>query len=267
MKKKNKQRKSGPVRAIDLFYSVLPLLSIALLILLWYWISNTRPDLFPTMSATWQRFMAMQNKPIMRLPLIGHIWVSLRRVLLGLAISLVLGISFGVLIGWNKKLDKLLGTVYFMIRPIPPLAWIPLITVWFGIGEGPKIGIIVIGSLASVVINTYTGMKNVDMMYLNVGRVFNANTLQMFFEIAIPSALPSIFAGIKTALSAAWMVVLAAEMIGANSGVGFLVVRGMDSYDMPLVLVAMVTIGIVGALLSAVVNFLERSLCPWIGKQ
>ena len=100
-----------------------------------------------------------------------------------------------------------------------------------------------------------------------VGEVFNANKRQMLMEIAVPAAYPSIFAGIRTSTSTAWMVVLAAEMLGANRGVGFLVVKGMDSNDLPLVLVAMITIGVIGALLAVLTGYIEGRLCPWNKKK
>ena len=251
----------------DAVYALLPLCSIALLLFLWMYASRLHPDLFPSIPATWERFQRLLVKPIMRVSYWGHIAASLQRVVIALLFSWAIGISFGVLIGWNRKMDAFFGSIFSIIRPIPPIAWIPLITIWFGIGEFPKILIVFIGAVMPVVINTHAGLKNVEQLYLDVGTVFNANRRQMLFEIAIPSAFSSIFAGVRTSTSTAWMVVLAAEMLGAKSGVGFLVVRGMEGDDMALVLVAMVTIGVVGALLSIVTSFVERRLCPWERKK
>ena len=127
--------------------------------------------------------------------------------------------------------------------------------------------IVFIGAVMPVVVNTHDGLKNVQKLYLDVGEVFNANKRQMLLEIAIPASYPQIFAGIRTSTSTAWMVVLAAEMLGANKGVGFLVVRGMEGNDLPLVLVAMITIGVIGALLAIITGFIERRLCPWDRKK
>ena len=110
-------------------------------------------------------------------------------------------------------------------------------------------------------------MSNINKLYLDVGTIFNATDRQKLFKIAIPSALDAIFAGIRTSTSAAWMVVLAAEMLGGNSGVGFLIVRGMDSGDLPLVLLSMICIGIVGAILAIITQFAERTICPWTRKR
>jgi NitT/TauT family transport system permease protein/sulfonate transport system permease protein len=134
---------------------------------------------------------------------------------------------------------------------------------WFGIGELPKIVIVFIGAFMPIVINTYTGIKLVVPLHLEVGKMFNASNRQLLFEVAIPSALPAIFAGIRNATSGGWMSVLAAEMIASKVGLGFLVSRGMDYYDVPLILVGMLTIGIVGALLAVITELIERLVCPW----
>ena len=110
-------------------------------------------------------------------------------------------------------------------------------------------------------------MQSIEQIYLDVGTAFNGSKRQILTEIAIPAALPVIFAGIRTSTSGAWTVVLAAEMVGANAGVGFLVVRGMNGDDMPLVLVAMVTIGVIGALLAVITSLIERLVCPWMIKK
>ncbi len=248
----------------DIIYGVLPVVSIAFLLLAWYGVSSVRPDMFPTMQATWERLVLLIQKPVMRVSYWGHILYSLRRVILALVAAIVLGVGFGTVIGWNKKLDCFFGSTFNIIRPIPPIAWVPLITITFGIGEFPKVLIVFISAFMPVVVNTRAGLASVEDLYLNVGMLFDANRRQMLWEVAMPSAIPAIIAGIKTATSAGWMAVLAAEMLGAKSGVGFLVSRGMDANDMPLVLVAMITIGVVGALLSVLTSYIERVLCPWM---
>ena len=124
-----------------------------------------------------------------------------------------------------------------------------------------------IGAVMSVVVNTQAGIQNVNQLYLNVGRIFHADKRQMLMQIAVPSALDAIFAGIRTSTSAGWMVVLAAEMLGAKSGVGFLITRGMDSGDMSLVLLSMICIGLVGAALAVLTQIIEGLVCPWKAKR
>lgn len=179
-------------------YAVLPVISVLLLIILWFVASSAENSTFPSPLAIWERFLLLMEKPIKDLNLFGHIGASLLRVFIALLAAWVLGISFGILIGWNKKANALLGPLFTAFRSVPPLAWVPLMTMWFGTGEFPKILIVFIGALMPVVVNTQAGIANVQSMYLNVGTIFHADKRQMLFEIAIPSALDAIFAGVRT---------------------------------------------------------------------
>ncbi|WP_305767176.1 ABC transporter permease [Candidatus Epulonipiscium viviparus] len=237
--------------------------SVAAFIIVWFIASLFNAELIPSPIAVIDRMILLFEKPVSGYNLFGHIWASLRRVLIALLISGVVGIVMGILIGWNYYAKKTIGVLFELIRPIPPIAWLPIIVMWFGIGELSKVVMVFIGTLMPIVINTYTGIRMVDSALLDVAESFNASDRQLLTEIAIPSALPSIMAGIRNAIGVGWMVVLAAEMIGAKEGVGFLITRGMEYFDVPLIMVGMVAIGIVGALLSAVIEKLERVVCPW----
>ncbi|MCL2001716.1 MAG: ABC transporter permease [Planctomycetes bacterium] len=254
-------------RTRRIIYAILPFVSLLLLLLGWLYLAASYPNLFPTPRATWERLLRLFARPISRMNLFGHIWASLRRVLSALALAWILGNAFGILIGWNRKAKALFGGVFEMLRPIPPLAWIPLITMWMGIGEAPKIILVLLGCFAPVAINAYTGIRLVDPLHLDVGRMFNASNWRLLREIAVPAALPAIFAGIRTSTSSGWMTVLAAEMMGARSGLGFLIIRGMEADDMALIMVGMITIGVIGAMLAVAVTFAERKICPWRARQ
>ena len=242
---------------------IIPVGAVICLIAVWCLGSFYAPKLVPTPAAIVERAISLFTDPIQGYTLFGHIWASLRRVLIAMAFSTVIGVTLGVAIGWNKTVQRTLGTIFEIIRPIPPIAWLPLIIMWFGIGEFPKILMVFIGTLMATVINTYTGIRMVDRYLLDVGRSYQATQKQLLFEIAIPCALPSICTGLRNALGTGWMVVLAAEMIGADSGVGFLITRGTEFFDVPLIFVGMICIGIVGALLSLGIEAIERRICPW----
>lgn len=248
-------------------YAFFPVVSVALLILLWFWASKNGNGSFPSPQAVVDRFLLLERKPIKKLEFFGHIWASLKRVFAALAAAWVLGISLGIVLGWNRKARAVIGPIFTAFRSVPPLAWVPLVTMWFGIGEFPKMLIVFIGALMPVVVNTQAGISNVQRMYLDVGAIFNVNKRQMLFEIAVPSALDAIFAGVRTSTSAGWMVVLAAEMLGGKSGIGFLITRGMDSGDYALCLLSMIGIGLVGALLAILTQLLERLVCPWTARK
>jgi ABC-type nitrate/sulfonate/bicarbonate transport system permease component len=254
-------------RVLHILYVVLPFLGLAMLYFGWLAISTSRSDLFPTPEKVYERLIMLFDKPVRGINLFGHTWASLRRVLIALGSALIIGISLGLAIAWSKTVKATVGTLFEIFRPIPPIAWIPLITIWFGIGEFSKIVIVFIGCFVPLVINTYTGITMVESIYVDVGRVFNASRRQMFFEISLPSALSTIFAGFRAATGGGWLCVLAAEMLGAKEGLGFLITRGMEAGDMALIFVAMLFIGITGAILAYLTFYLERWICPWKQKQ
>ena len=246
---------------------ILSTISILCLILIWFLVSSSRPDFFPTPMATIERFIRLVEKPIMGVSILGHILASLRRVLFALIASILLGVTIGLVMGWNKKIRAAINPILMALRPIPPIAWIPLIILMFGVDEFPKILLVFIGSFFPIVMNTMSGVSMVDDMYLKVGKIYKANTWQTLRHIVFPAAMPTILAGIKIAISSGWMVVVAAEMLASKSGLGFLINRGRDSYDVALIMVAMILIGVVGALLSAVFTLIERKMCGWMSKE
>lgn len=246
---------------------VLTFISISALLILWVAVSSNNSQIFPTPSAVWERLIKMIEKPIGKTSILGHIAISMRRVLIGLSFATVLGILTGLGMGWSKKINAIISPIFTCLRPIPPIAWIPIIILWFGVGELPKVIIIFIGSYFIIGQNTAAGIAMVDPMYINVGRIYKASSWQMLMHIVFPAALPAIMAGLKIGLSSAWMVVVAAEMLASKSGLGFLITRGSDNLDTPLVMIGMICIGIVGALLSVVFGIIERRLCPWRGEE
>ncbi|MDO4764891.1 MAG: ABC transporter permease [Eubacteriales bacterium] len=247
----------------NILYWGLPVLAILSIGILWVSFSSVYPNLMPGPATVWERMIRTFTKPIGRINLLGHAWASLKRVLFALLFAWAFGITFGIIIGWNKKARALLGSIFEVIRPIPPIAWIPLIIMWFGIGEGAKVIIVFIGTFVPLVINTSTGIRMVDPINLQVGKIFGGNNYQILTEIVVPTALPSIFAGIRTSVSSGWTTVLAAEMLGATAGLGSMVTKGWQGGDMALVLVAVITIAIVGFVLTIILDKLEKVVCPW----
>ena len=242
---------------------ILTVISIVAIIIAWVIVSSRHSQIFPTPAAVWDRLQMMIEKPIGKTTILGHVGVSLRRVLIGLSAATILGILIGLGMGWSKKCNAIVSPLFTCLRPIPPIAWIPIVILWFGVGELPKVIIIFIGSFFIIGQNTAAGVAMVDPMYVNVGKVYRASSWQMLKHVVLPDALPAIMAGLKIGLSSAWMVVVAAEMLASKSGLGFLITRGSDNLDTPLVMIGMILIGVVGALLSMLFGFIERRLCPW----
>ena len=242
---------------------IAPVISIGLFILVWMLASRANPEFVASPIGAIQRLIEIHHRPINNLNVFGHAWASLRRVLISLSAASVLGIAFGMSLALNRTFNAIFGTIFDMLRPIPPIAWIPLIILWFGIGEFPKQIIVFIACFVSITLNTFAGVKMVDPLVIDVGRAFGVKSWRLILEIIFPSALPTIFAGFRISLSAGWMSVLAAEMIASRSGLGFLITRGMESLNTAQIIISMIMIGIVGSLLSVLLIYVERWLCPW----
>ncbi len=244
-------------------YYLLPVASILLFLGAWTYVSGSNGGLIPTPKETFVRFIELLYKPVANGTIFVHTYVSLQRVLAAFFLASLFGVTLGILLGWNRRFDAFFGPIFEILRPIPPIAWIPLVILWFGIGETPKIVIVFIGSFVPVVLNTYSGIKMIDPLLISAGRVLGASDRQLLWDVAMPASLPAILAGMKTALGSGWMCVLAAEMVVAKQGVGFLIVRGMESGDSTLIIVCMMVIGIVSALISYSLSKFERVMCPW----
>ena len=243
-------------------YYLLSILSLVLFFGGWY-LATCKGGVIPTPIDVFARLIELIKEPIAKVPLWQHILVSLRRVFVAFITAGVTGVLFGVLMGWFPTFRKIFWPLYNLFRPIPPIAWIPLVILMFGIGEVPKIIIVFIGAFMPVVLNTYSAVLMVDPLVLNAGRVLGANESQLLFQVALPDCIPSIIVGLKTAMSIAWMCVVAAEMIVSKSGVGFLINRGMENSDTSLVMVSMIIIAAVSATITFLLNKMEEVLCPW----
>ena len=246
------------------WYVILPFLSVGLILLGWSYIAAQPGSLFPSIAATMKRFAEICVKPLSGATLAGHVAMSLKRVLGAYFIACVAGIALGVCIGWFENFGAIVNPIFCLIRSVPAIAWIPLAILWFGIGETPKMFIIFMGSFVPVCMNTEAGMRSIDKLMLDAGKALGANKSQMLINVAFPSAMPAILAGIRTGLSTAWLCVLAAEMIVSRKGIGFLILQGQNISDMALIIACMVVIAIVNSILSTLLVKLEGVICPWL---
>lgn len=239
-------------------------LSFAIFLVFWQIMASlVGPQYLPSPHAVFTRGLEMYGGVIGGKSMWAHIGYSLQRVLSAFVLAAATGIPLGIAMGWNTTVRKIVAPVFELLRPIPPLAWIPIAILWLGIGEGPKIFICYIGAFVIFVMNTYTGMRYTDPLLIDAARTYGATRRQQLFNVAIPAGLPSVFAGVQNAMSMAWMCVLAAELVSAREGVGFIIIQGMDQSDPPMIVVGMLTIGVTGFILAVALRFLERVLCPW----
>ena len=171
--------------------------------------------------------------------------------------------SLGLAMGTYKMVEAICSPLFRIIRPIPPIAWIPISIIWIGLGEDAKIFLIFLASFCYVTLNAWNGVKNVDQQLVGAARMLGARDHQIFITIILPACVPSIFAGLQVALSSSWATVLAAEMVRSSNGLGWVIIAGMNNNDMLQILVGIVAIGIVGLVLSIIFRKVEAVLCRW----
>jgi sulfonate transport system permease protein len=193
----------------------------------------------------------------------NNIAASVIRVGEGFLIALAGALLLGIGIGLSKKLDMLTGIIIQILKPIPPIAYIPLAILWFGIGESSKIFIIVIGAFFPVLLNTVEGIKNIDRRFIELTRVYEAPRRRVVTHVILPGALPFIMAGVRIGLGNAWICVVAAEMIAATKGVGYMLMDGRNLARPDMVILCMLIIGIFGKCMDDGLKLFSRSIIRW----
>jgi len=192
-----------------------------------------------------------------------HLSISLLRVLQGYLIGAIIGITVGILMGLIRRIEKALTLVFGIIRPVPIIAWVPILILWIGIGETSKISIIAFGTFFPVLLNTIHGIRSTDHKLIEVAQVLEKGSLTTLFCIILPSALPAIFTGLRIALGTAWMSVIGAEMIAASSGIGYFISLSGQLSQPKQMFVGVFAIGFVGVLFDTGLRLLERLVLRW----
>lgn len=245
--------------------NILPVLSVMCVIAVWCIASQLNSSLASPIE-TAQRFVQLLHNPLMGHSVFFHAWASLRRIFVSFVIATCVGVTLGVCFGIFPTFKRIFWPLFSIIRPIPPLAWIPIVVLWCGIiGDTSKDVIIFIGIVMAIVINTYAGISNTDEDLLKAAKTLGATKRQMLFDVTLPNSIPVILAGMKAGLSTGWMSLVAAEMIAAKEGLGFLINMSMKTApDTAMSLIGIILIAICSVLLTLLLDAIERKLCPWL---
>lgn len=195
--------------------------------------------------------------------IVGHVLASLKRVVVAFGIAAAVGVPVGVAMGWWRTVGELFDPVIEFLRPIPPMAWIPLGVLWFGIGDAQNMFIILLGSVFPIVLNTITGVRGIDRTLVWGAQTLGGKRQQILWEIVLPGALPLILTGLRIGLGVGWMALVAAELVAAPSGLGFLIEDSRNLLFTERVLLGMVLIGLLGFLMDRVMRAAQRTLVPW----
>jgi NitT/TauT family transport system permease protein len=237
--------------------NTLPALGViaALLIAWWGAIVATQSLIFPTpWGVVTGTIELIQNGTLWR-----HIGASLMRVGTGFALAVCVAVPLGLWMGWVRGAYATLNPVFQMLRPISPIAWIPIAILWFGVGDASPIYLIFISSVFPMIVQTTVGVHTIDKRYLRAAENFGVSRATLFRQVVIPAVLPQVLVGMRIGLGVAWLVVVAAEMIALRSGLGYMIMDSRNAgnrYD--LVIAGMIIIGVIGLSLDTSMRRLER---------
>jgi NitT/TauT family transport system permease protein len=235
---------------------VWPVLAFALLLIVWHFaVVWTATKVFPSPRDVSKGLVSLLRKNI----LWKDIGDSLRRVSMGFGLAAIIGVPLGLTLGWYPKVNQVVNPVIQILRPISPIAWIPVAILLFGVGDHAATSLIFLGAFFPIVVACVAGVGNVPAVFRNSARNFGLRPTQILVSVVFPAALPQILEGLRIALGIAWLVVVAAEMVAVDSGLGYLVIDSRNSgkhYD--LVVAAMLLIGLIGLTLDIIFRQAEK---------
>jgi len=245
---------------------LVPLVTIVVIIALWSlaasrgWVSKV---FLPSPLAVLKSAYQVSVSGFADSTLLQHLLASLGRVFGALAASIVVAVPIGAIIASSRIGRGIFDPVVEFLRPLPPLAYLPLIIIWFGIGEASKVLVIGLAMAPPIIIATAAGVRSVSRDRLNAARSLGATRLQLLRFVVLPSALPSIVTGIRIALGAGWSTLVAAELVAASRGLGFMIQSAATFLGTDVVILGIAVIGIVAILLELLMRALERRFVPW----
>ena len=225
------------------------------------WLPQSQPDLVTLMpppsgvlAAGWE---LLQSGDLQH-----HLWASLKRELSAFGFALV-AVPLGIAMGWWPAVNRQLDPVIEVLRPIPPIAWIPLSLLWLGIGNAQNQFINFLGIFFPLLLNTIQGVKNIEPNLVRAARCLGAGEWQLLRRVVLPAALPMILTGVRVGFGVGWMALVAAELVGATSGLGFLINDARSVLRTDVVILGMLTIGFVGLFIDLLIRRLAKALLPW----
>ncbi|GLQ82442.1 taurine ABC transporter permease [Mesorhizobium huakuii] len=225
------------------------------------------PVFLPSPVAVWNKFIVVVSDGFVDATLLQHTVASLGRVFAALVAAMLVGVPVGLAIGISTIGRGIFDPLLEFLRPIPPLAYLPLVIIWFGIGEPSKILVIAIAMLAPVALSTASGVRGVSQERINAARSLGATKRQVVRHVILPSALPAILTGLRIALGAGWSTLVAAELVAATRGLGFMIQSAAQFLVTDVVIMGILVIAAIAFVLEFTIRRIERALVPWAGRE
>jgi NitT/TauT family transport system permease protein len=244
--------------------------SVIGLIVLWALLTSVThlipSGILPSPGEMWQTFVTGMTAGYGGVPLYVHAAYSTARVLVGIFLGVITGVPVGLVMGSNPKINAALAPVVSFIRPMPAIAFIPLVILYFGIGEFSKIVVIWVPAFLYMELNTMAGVKSVSTDVILAAKNLGVSRWTLFTKVVIPSAMPFILNGFKTATAVAWAVVIAAELVGAQRGLGYVIMDASTFFRVPYIYIGIMLLGLLGLIMELLIVRMERATLHWVGK-
>lgn len=235
---------------------------ILFIVLVWYIITE-RGDISTILLPSPRMIGNTFLKKLADKSLLVEIGISVMRVLKGYLCAAIAGICMGVVIGLSEHIYRMTKIIIQILKPIPPIAWIPLVILWMGIGESSKVFLIFLGGFFVILINVIDGIRYIDPKLIEVATAVETPKIKYIFQLIIPAAMPNIFTGLKVALGTSWSCVVAAELVAASSGIGYMISNARNFGQMDVVIIGMISIGIVGKIMDEILKLIEKRVLDW----
>lgn len=255
-------RVSGWLRPL---WRALAALGVALLV--WWALTQgsglISPIRFPGPSETWAAWQQILWDGYAGSLWYQHVLRSVSLVTIGFLVASTLGVTLGLAMGASRTIEALVNPAFLFLRPIPPLAWIPLAIVWLGLGDTAKVMVIFVAAFVPSVINSFSGVRQIDKPLFEASAMLDIRGWRYWTQVLIPGALPSIFTGLRLSLQAAWTTLVAAELIGAIAGLGQILNQAAQDIYPPMILVGMISVALFGWLMTLGLGWIEARVMPW----
>lgn len=241
--------------------------TLSLLLVLWFLSTSVfqwvEPRVLPSPAAVVSKYLQIITEPFSGLTLDGHIFASLERWGWGVFFAMIFGIPVGVFFAWAPWFKTLVNPIFELLHFIPPFAYIPIAVLWFGASTATQAMVVFIAAFPAFVINSQLGVSQIEKIYVDAARVFGASQLATLRRVVIPAAAPSIYTGLRIAVSNGWMALVGAELVVGKVGLGFMISQGQENASVSTIFVGLITIGILGAIIDTVIVRSEKLVMPW----
>ncbi len=256
------RREPGPA-----MWLAIAVASTGAVLALWAWVTREGGPVssltLPPPSEVVESFVRLARRPYLGSTLAQHIGASLGVAIGGWVAAGLVGLPLGIAMGWWKRARWIAFPVFQVVRPIPPLAWIPLAILWLGIGQSARIFVVFIAAVVPWVMNSMQAVYSIDGILVRAAQTLGASDRQILTRVVCRTALPTLLAGARIALGNAWTTLVAAELLAATAGLGYIAVNASRTLETGILLVSMLVIGVLGAIMSLGMQLMARVLAPW----